>query len=66
VTMTRKHFRLIAETLRTFQEQHQLPPEKYKALCLSFAWSLHTTNPNFQESRFLSAAGYSIPDKSEP
>jgi hypothetical protein len=55
--MTRKHFKLIAETLKIFQEQNKIPQSQFRELCMAFAQRLRTTNSQFHERRFLEAAG---------
>lgn len=51
--MTRKHFKLIADTIR----QTHMSVADRKALASNMADSLATTNPNFKRARFLEACG---------
>lgn len=62
--MSRKDFRLIAETIRllpsfeTFQEDGKLYPTEvvnFSAVCRRFAEALRTTNPRFNADRFINA-----------
>jgi hypothetical protein len=62
--MTRKDFRLIAETIRllpsfeTYQQYGKLYPTdvvNFSAVCHRFAEALRTTNPRFNPDRFINA-----------
>jgi hypothetical protein len=62
--MSRKDFRLIAETIRllpsfeTFNQDGSLYPAdvvNFDAICHRFAEALHTTNPRFNHDRFIGA-----------
>jgi hypothetical protein len=62
--MTRKDFRLIAETIRllpsfdTYQEDGKLYPTdvvNHSTVCRRFAEALATTNPRFDADRFINA-----------
>jgi hypothetical protein len=62
--MTRKHFKLIAETIRllpsfeTCQADGKLYSTdvvSFNALCHRFAEALATTNPRFNKDRFIAA-----------
>jgi hypothetical protein len=62
--MSRKDFRLIAETIRllpsfeTYQQDGKLYPcdvVNFDAICHRFAEALRTTNPKFNPERFLRA-----------
>jgi len=62
--MTRKDFKLIAETIRllpsfeTFEENGQRYPTdvvNFDAVCRRFAGALRTTNPRFNTERFINA-----------
>jgi hypothetical protein len=62
--MSRKDFRLIAETIRllpsfeTYQHDGKLYPTdvvNFDAICRRFAEALHTTNPRFNAERFIAA-----------
>jgi hypothetical protein len=62
--MTRKAFKLIAETIRllpsfeTFQEDGKRYPTdvvNFSAICHRFAEALRTTNPRFDADRFINA-----------
>ena len=62
--MSRKDFRLIAETIRllpsfeTYQQDGKLYPTdvvNFSAVCHRFAEALRTTNPRFNAERFIAA-----------
>ncbi len=62
--MSRKDFRLIAETIRllpsfeTYQQDGKLYPTdvvNFSAVCRRFAEALATTNPRFDADRFIAA-----------
>jgi hypothetical protein len=72
MTMTRKDFKLIADTLKHCKpmyqadgmtdDQYQGHKEKWQMVCESFASDLQYTNTNFNRSRFLIACGFLIAD----
>lgn len=63
MTMQRRHFELIAETLRAALEAEgaqrnvRTPRHALNALAYDFADALAATNPNFNRARFLRACG---------
>lgn len=56
-TMTRQHFQMIADTLAQHKAQVRTSPEAHSALVGSFADKLGKTNPQFNRSMFVKAAG---------
>ena len=58
--MSRKHFVLIAATVRTLQGE--VSPETLKTVAESLAGVLATTNERFDRSRFLTACLSSLAD----
>lgn len=59
MTMQRRHFELIAETLKNTREtiqgeQHKVIHDLYAK---AFAQALRSTNPQFNRERFLKACG---------
>lgn len=59
MTMTRAHFKLIAETLRECgaDDEAQYPVISRTGGARNFASALARTNPNFDRDRFLRACG---------
>lgn len=58
MTMQRRHFELIAETIRDFALPGDNESSWRRALVARhFAHRLRATNPNFNEARFLRACG---------
>jgi hypothetical protein len=55
--VTRKHFELIAETLRGAVETNADSRDALPTLAAHFADALRRTNPNFNRARFLAACG---------
>jgi len=55
VTMTRKHFKVIAESLRTYRQKIDFNDLAFRDLVNDVMLSLEEFNPNFDRSRFLSA-----------
>jgi hypothetical protein len=51
--MSRKDFVLIAATIKALA----ISPEDRKRVAEDFAYTLRTTNPNFNRTRFLTACG---------
>jgi hypothetical protein len=54
-SVSRKHFKLIANALHSLAKQLTAP--QHKEVCETFAGILATTNPRFNRSRFLDACG---------
>lgn len=52
--MSRKHFAAIAEALRL--SRLSMSPEAYKQLVTNIAYTLSTTNSNFNHQKFIDAA----------
>lgn len=60
--MTKKHFELIASTLRHLAPPRELPSsprayEQWRATVESFADMCAASNPRFNRTRFLAACG---------
>ena len=53
--MTRKHFKVIAESLRTYRQKIDFNDLAFRDLVNDVMLSLEEFNPNFDRSRFLSA-----------
>lgn len=54
----RRHFKFLAETLRTIAD-----PTARRLATDHFCRELHSTNPNFDEDRFAKAAGWASKDE---
>lgn len=58
MTMQRRHYELIAEIIRDLHNPEGSEPEAERAyIAHCFATALRSTNPNFNEARFLRACG---------
>lgn len=58
MTMQRRHFELIAETIAELADgNHPLHGQDIRMIALRFANKLRATNPNFNRDRFLRACG---------
>jgi D-Tyr-tRNAtyr deacylase len=59
MTMQRRHFELIAETIKDYSPSFSDAMDKRdrKMVAEHFAKALRTTNPQFNEARFLRACG---------
>lgn len=61
MTMQRRHFKLIAETINALDASAPyygpLSPLEVRKVAFEFAHKLRTTNPNFNHDRFLRACG---------
>jgi hypothetical protein len=56
-TMTRQHFEIIAKTIGSYYYLNpHIRPEGFECLINSFIHTLKTTNNNFDERRFRTAA----------
>lgn len=53
--MQRRHFQLIADTIRTLPTQAGLTPEQRDLVAEEFCRAVRDTNANFQPSKFLRA-----------
>ncbi len=60
MTMQRRHFELIAKTLKELDYKFpggRFDDEHRRCVATHFAAKLRSTNPNFNEARFLRACG---------
>lgn len=60
--LTRKHFKAIADNLRTTKPNPDIAPEGYNQWCYTvdvMATMCREFNPNFDRGRFLDACGVS-------
>ena len=63
MTMQRRHFELIAETIKRARFAPNVSPfqgiseKDHELIAREFSQSLHATNPNFNRARFLRACG---------
>lgn len=63
MSMQRRHFELIAETIKRARFSPNVSPFKgisedaHSTIAREFAQSLKATNPNFNTARFLTACG---------
>lgn len=61
MTMQRRHFELIAETIASVDDSERyadsVHPEAKRTFAYAFANKLRATNPNFNRDRFLRACG---------
>jgi hypothetical protein len=58
-SMTRQHFKLIADVLKDSKPTLGVETEQYwKSLVETFASALTQTNPRFNKGAFMKAAGY--------
>tara|TARA_R100000808_G_scaffold24223_1_gene55251 strand:- start:234 stop:428 length:195 start_codon:yes stop_codon:yes gene_type:complete len=53
--MTRKHFRLIADTISDLIESERLDPAQGRLLARRLAEEFEGVNPNFDRDRFVEA-----------
>jgi len=59
LTMTRKHFQAIADTISRHCCDANVTPEEQRRLAESFSDLCASTNPRFNRSRFIEACGVS-------
>lgn len=55
MTMQRRHFELIAETLKGFRHDPEADPKTVNRIANEFARALARTNPRFNTERFIDA-----------